>query len=447
MGYICMFLAIAFMIWAAFKNLGTLVMSILASLIVIIGSGQGVWDSFLGYSAAYGNSITGNLLLFLSAALFAKCMDVSGAAMRIGHKFVDWFGSKRAMLVLTLLIALLNYGGVNLWVIVFVVLPIAFVMFQEANLPRHLLVAPIYIGSCTFTMTALPGAPAFPNIFPSQSLGTSMTAAPVLGIVSSLGIFALGYWYMVWAEKKARSNGEVFEFPEGYDASKYEVRDAGSLPPVFQSFIPIICSVGLIILGSNVELPFGKDSTMLATCSMLIASGLCLVLNIKYLQDSSNGTTMTVIKNTLSKAAGDGVNSAVGLAAIVAFGSVIASTPSYSHIVEWLTSLNVSVYWKAVISTSVISGIGASASAGTRLTMQYLSDFFLNSGANLEILHRLIALASGTLDTLPYAAGFFVTFPLLGVTHKEAYKHIFWGTLVIPSIVVVVATAIVSMIY
>jgi len=47
----------------------------------------------------------------------------------------------------------------------------------------------------------------------------------------------------------------------------------------------------------------------------------------------------------------------------------------------------------------------------------------------------LTALAAGTLDTLPHAGGLFLAFSVLRLTHKSAYKHVFWST-VVPAIIV-----------
>ena len=104
--------------------------------------------------------------------------------------------------------------------------------------------------------------------------------------------------------------------------------------------------------------------------------------------------------------------------------------------------LDMSTYWKGVISTGTIAGICGSASSGEQLTMQYLGDYFINSGFNLDVLHRLIANASITFDALPHATGCFLMFSYYGVNHKLAYKYVFLLNVVIPVVVVLIATAI-----
>ena len=105
-------------------------------------------------------------------------MEESGCATAVGYKLIDWFGTKHVLLVLALITSVLTYGGVSLFVVIFAVSPIAFTLMKEANLPCHLIVASLVMGSSVYTMTSLPGTPALTNIIPTQYLGTTMTAAP-----------------------------------------------------------------------------------------------------------------------------------------------------------------------------------------------------------------------------------------------------------------------------
>lgn len=445
-GYIFLFLAIVVLILGAYKGLGSIPLSLLASSVIILTGRRDIWNGYLEYGNAFGSSVSSFFFIFLSASFFAKCMDTTGAAMKIGHDFVKWFGSKRAILVVSLLVAVLTYGGVNLWIVIYVTLPIAFTLFREANLPRHLIAGAVYFGSCTFTMTSLPGCLGFPNIFAAQALGTTMMAAPFFGILASIGLFVFGYTYLCIAEKRARKCGEYFEFPEGYDAEKYNVGDE-QLPPTGSAFFPLICSIGTIFMGSNLDISVFKDSTFTTTAAMIFASVVCLVLNYRYINKKSDETFLSMLKNMMTVSSAEGIGSVCNLASIVAFGSVVSSTAAFGNIVQWLINLDISIYWKGAVSTAVISAVSGSASAGIRLCMQYLSEYFVSSGCDLSVLHRLVAIASGSVDSVPYAPGYFVTFQLLGVSHKNAYRHIFWTTLVGPSIVTIISAFIVSVVY
>jgi H+/gluconate symporter-like permease len=70
---------------------------------------------------------------------------------------------------------------------------------------------------------------------------------------------------------------------------------------------------------------------------------------------------------------------------------------------------------------------------------------FINSGVNLEALHRLTSIAAGALDTLPHSPGLFLTFAVLGLNHKQAYKHVFATSVVVPLVITVALTTYCSL--
>ena len=75
---------------------------------------------------------------------------------------------------------------------------------EVLNIPLFLLPGIITIGQITYSMTALPGTPQMNNIIPGQYFGTTMTAAPLLGIICSVAMFVPSYLYIMHAIKKAK---------------------------------------------------------------------------------------------------------------------------------------------------------------------------------------------------------------------------------------------------
>jgi len=435
-GIIGLILAVGVLIIGAYKGLGAFPVTLLASLVVIITNGMSVWA---GYSEYYMGGYTGSymsyLLLFAASSLYAKFMDVSGSATSIGYQFIDWFGRKKVMLVSTLIVSVLTYGGVSLFVVIYAVVPIMYLLFKEANLPRHLMVACLVAGSSTYTMTSLPGTPALTNVIPTQFLGTTLTAAPVMGIVASIATFAMCMVYMNYAEKKAVAAGEVWSFPDNYNASLYMVKDRSLLPAVWKAFLPIIVLLGIILVGSR----FGINSTMLAIIAMLVGTLSTYIINL----DKFKGQPM---KDLVTQGLGGGIAGIGGLAAVVAFGAVVQNSDAFAKIVEWVLSLDLNAYLKAVFSTALVAGITGSSSGGLRIMYTSLAETFINSGANLEVLHRLTSIAASSLDTLPHSPGLFLTLAVLGLNHKNSYRHVFATSVVITSIVTVVLL-IISMLF
>ena len=67
------------------------------------------------------------------------------------------FGPRQALLSIVVVCALLTYGGVSLFVVVFAVYPFAAELFRQSDIPKRLIPGTIALGAFTFTMMALPG--------------------------------------------------------------------------------------------------------------------------------------------------------------------------------------------------------------------------------------------------------------------------------------------------
>ncbi len=431
-------LSVAVLVVGAYKGLGALPVTLLAALVVILTNGINVWEGFAThYMTGYTGAYMSYFLLFASSSLYAELMNSSGCATSIGYKFIDWFGKKRVLLVSTLIISFLTYGGVSLFVVVYAVAPIMFLLFREADIPRHLTMACLITGAATYTMTCLPGTPALTNVIPTQYLGTTLTAAPIMGIIATIAMFTLCMTYMNYEEKKAKKKGEHWsDVALTSDSSIYEIKDRSTLPSVWKSFTPLIILVLIIIIGSR----FIANSTMLATIAMLLGALLTFILNFDTFKDKNKKVLVT-------KGLEGGISGIGGLAAVVAFGTVVQNSAAYSSIIQWVLSLNLNAYVKGIISTMVVSGITGSSSGGLKIMYNSLADSFINSGANLAILHRLTNISAGALDTLPHSPGLFLMFAVLGLTHKTAYKHVFACSVIIPLIITISATAICVMFF
>lgn len=431
-GIIGLILSIAVLIIGAYRGLGALPLTVIAAFVAIITNGMPIWDSFAKYyMSGYTSAYLGYFLLFACSSLYAKLMDESGSATAIGYKFIDWFGKNNIMLVTILIVSVLTYGGVSLFVVIYAVAPIMFLLFKEANLPRHLTMAVLVVGSATYTMTSLPGTPQLTNVVPTQYLGTTLTSAPVLSIICSVAMFALCMIYCNYAQKKAVALGEVWTYPENVDPAIFEVRDRSVLPPAWKAFSPIVVLLVLIIVGGK----FISNSTMLATCAMLVGALLTFLLNVPKFKGKD-------WKKLVTSGLEGGISGIGGLAAVLAFGTVVQNSGAFAKIVEWVLSLDMNPYVRGIFATSVFSGITGSSSGGLRLMYQSLSDTFISSGCNLEILHRLTSIAAGGLDTLPHSPGLFLMFGILGLNHKNAYRHVLVCSVLIPVIVCVAATAV-----
>lgn len=134
--------------------------------------------------------------VFLLGAVFGKVIELSGFSKSIVASVIKLLGAERAMLAIVVVCAILTYGGVSLFVVVFAVYPFAAEMFRQSGIPKRLIPGTIALGAFTFTMDSLPGTPQIQNIIPSTFFGTTTWAAPALGIIGSIFIFILGMTYL-----------------------------------------------------------------------------------------------------------------------------------------------------------------------------------------------------------------------------------------------------------
>ena len=111
------------------------------------------------------------------------------------------------MLAIVLVGALLTYGGVSLFVVVFAVYPFAAEMFRQGGIPKRLIPGTIALGAFTFTMDSLPGTPQIQNIIPTTFFKTDTWAAPILGTIGALFILVVGHDLPGVAPPAGRSGG------------------------------------------------------------------------------------------------------------------------------------------------------------------------------------------------------------------------------------------------
>ena len=160
MGLIGILLALAFLITFAYRGWSVLLLAPVAAIGAAALSGQPLlahWtQTFMGAAAGFIGQF---FPLFLLGAVFGKVMEDSGAVRAIADTLTVRLGSERAILAVVLAGAALTYGGVSLFVALFVLAPMAEALFRHADIPRRLMPPAIALGTFTFTMMALPGTP------------------------------------------------------------------------------------------------------------------------------------------------------------------------------------------------------------------------------------------------------------------------------------------------
>lgn len=424
MGAIGLLIALAILVVMVFKGYHVLPVSLFASLVIFLFNRFDIWPGFMeGYAPAMTGFIANYLIMFLLGSLVGELLSKSGAASSIAEKFTQVFGAKHALLIVVLSSVILSYGGVSVFVIIFSIYPIALVLFQEANIPKRVIPGAIMLGAGSFTMTTLPGTPALTNIIPTKYLGTTTTAAPMLGAICALIMFTVGMLIFTAYIKKLKANGEVFALGEKDKAIGLSDVNMDDLPPFGLSVIPIVAIVGTIlgIRFSGIEI----DSVYSVVIALLLGSILTFLLFRKRLTEP---------KEALRTASEGSISAIMNTSSIVGFGGAIRLVPAFQQFVAFATSLSFHPLISAALAVNIIAGITGSSSAGITIFMDSMAQNFLSMGIEPQLLHRIGAMAAGVLDSLPHA-GPNVTFLMVtGLTFKEGYPGIFFATCVVPLI-------------
>lgn len=93
------------------------------------------------------------------------------------------------------------------------------------------------------------------------------------------------------------------------------------------------------------------------------------------------------------------------------------------------------------LSVNVLAGVTGSASGGMSIALEALGDQFrtmaVEQGIDLELVHRVTAIASGGFDALPHNGAVITLLGICGLTHRQSYKDIGVVAVLIPVIALV----------
>jgi H+/gluconate symporter-like permease len=110
------------------------------------------------------------------------------------------------------------------------------------------------------------------------------------------------------------------------------------------------------------------------------------------------------------------------------FGAVIAALPGFLVIRNALSAIPDPLVNEAITVTT-LAGVTGSASGGMSIALAAMAEEFMaaaqSAGITPEVLHRVAAMASGGMDTLPHNGAVITLLAVTGLTHRQAYKDIF----------------------
>jgi len=133
-------LSLVLLMCLAYRGIDVIILApVLALLAVGVGGNAPVFATYTQvFMAGLGKFVVDFFPVFLLGAIFGRLMQDSGSAKVIAHKIAATLGTRHAILAIVLSCALLTYGGVSLFVVVFAVYPLAAALFREADVPKRL---------------------------------------------------------------------------------------------------------------------------------------------------------------------------------------------------------------------------------------------------------------------------------------------------------------------
>ena len=480
MGLLGILLGLGLLIAFAYRGWSVLLLAPAAALVAAGMSGEPLlahWTSTFMTGAA--GFVAQFFPIFLIGALFGKLMEDSGSVSAIARFVGDRLGTRRAILAVVLVGALVTYGGVNLMVAFFVIAPMARALFQDANIPRRLMPAAIGLGTFTFTMSALPGSPAVQNAIPMPHFGTTPFAAPGLGIIAAAIMLGFGLWWLHRAEVAARRAGEGFG-PNSSSLSKvaddefvretatnsghfdpaelHHGRPAQETPSVAVAALPLAVVLCVNLIMSLLVLPqldvafLAEDkwgavslSEVAGVWSVVVALAAATVMVVLL-----NLHRLPALRESVDAGANASVLPIVSVASLVGFGAVVAALPAFEVVRNWVLSIGGGPLVSLAASVNILAALTGSASGGMTIALGALGDTYLRlaaeQGIDPALMHRVAVIGSGTLDALPHNGAVVTLLSVCGTTHRESYSTIIIAVIVGPIVALIAVIALGSLV-
>ncbi len=443
-------IALTVLIILAFRGVNIIIASLISSFMVAVTNDLSLPVTFKEYFA-FGPPLGAFtfmgrfFLLFLTGAMFGTLMAKSYAVTSIARALGRALGPNQALLIVAFSAAILTYGGVVAFVVVFVIYPLGLQLIQNARLPRRLLVAAMCLGSGTFTMTALPGTPSIHNVIPAVALNTDLYAGALLGILASVIMLVLGVWYLLREQAKLAD----WEPPADHYLLDSVEATSEELPDWRIAMIPMIIVILTIALPKIIGQFVPDDAQVSAFTRLLLVARAEPVIWPSFALVIGCITVFIlfpVIRKDFMEHLGLGANNSImpliNTAAVIGFGGVVTQTTGFHDFANFMPSLDLPPNVSAALSVNVISGIIGSSSGGLQIFMQTLAEQYLAQGIPPEILHRISAIACGCIDSLPHSGGVVALLTIMRVTHREGYKDLAMVTVAIPIIATIFTVGI-----
>ena len=477
MGLLGILAGLGLLVWLSFRGWSVLLLAPAAALIAAAFAREPLlahWTQTFMVGAA--QFLAQFFPLFLLGAVFGKLMDDSGSVAVIARFMTERLGAGRAVLAVVFAGAIVTYGGVSLFVAMFVIVPMAQGLFKAADIPPRLMPAAVALGTMTFTMSALPGTPALQNAIPMPFFGTTPFAAPGLGLIAAAIMLAFGLVWLGRAESVARARDEGYgkgqtasaelqasqreraALATEFDPAEIEHgAHATTSPNVLIALLPLVVVIVVNLAMSLFVLP-RLDTAFLAeerwgTTSLSAVGGVWAVVVALAaaiaVTIALNYRRLPSLRASLDAGANASVLPALSVASLVGFGAVVAALPAFGMVRDFVLSIEGGPLVSLALAVNVLAALPGSASGGLTIALDALGETYrqlaVEQGIDPALMHRVAVLSAGTLDSLPHNGAVVTLLSVCGVTYRESYFDLFMvaivGALIALAVVIVLGSA------
>ena len=425
-------LAIAAFILLCMKGPGAIFASVIATMIVALTANGGFAENFFAvFMTGTMGFMQNMLLLFISGALFGGLLNVTGCNDRIGRTLTKLLGERNVVYIIMVFAMVIAATGASP---IIIVAYLAVGLCKSVNLPR-------YVGMCAMagtmimTQNVLPVSGTIGNLIPTMFLGTTIYAAPLMGILAFAVGLPLNVLYVNWLVKDARAKGRGYD-PMPADDSM-QLRGEEDTPSFLVAILPIVFIIAFCFVA---VLAFGMDSSQAVIYASLLGALLMLVSCWKYIH----------VENKC-KLLGDSVSFmmpiVIGTSIVVGFAAVVANTEVYNAIVGWIMGLDMNPYVLVVLGTTLICILCADCLGGSSSFLALMGERILGMGADPAAVHRLTSITSTAFDSMPHNGSMCMILMCYGYEHKEGYKYLMISNIAIPMIMSLVSMVIAMIAY
>lgn len=311
------------------------------------------------------------------------------------------------MLIIMIIGAVLNLGGIIAGVVIVLMYPIALAVFERCDIPKRFILGVLGAGSFTFTLT-MPGSPQVTNVAAMTVLGTSAGVAPVPGLVGAAVEIVVILLILNALMNRARKNGDHFE----RHPLDPHMNPDDPHPGFILSLIPMIF---LFVL-------FNAAKWNIVPC-LILSCLLSIVLFWKWLKAKD-------LKALLCQATVDSVPMTMNVAAICGFAAIITNSEAFQIMLNAIISINAPAIIICAVVVALMCMLTGGSSTGQLVALPLIAPKLMELGLKVEVIHRVSVFAATTLDSMPYCGSILMLLPMCHMKLKEIYPSMFVTTVI-----------------